>query len=68
MERDSGSPNLDDRLRRCAVEFEANLRQFEHLTEQASRIVFQTISAHIFHQEMVADSRERLEKSRIVLY
>jgi predicted metal-binding membrane protein/DNA-binding CsgD family transcriptional regulator len=68
MEGDSGSPSLDDRLRRCAVEFEANLRRFEHLTDQASRIVFQTISAHIFHQELVADSQERIEKSRIVLY
>jgi hypothetical protein len=61
MERDPGNPSLDDRLRRCAVEFEANLRRFEHLTEQASRIVFQTISAHVYHRELVADSHARLE-------
>ena len=67
--KSSGKKNdLDERLERCAIQFEANLRDFEGLADQASKTVFRRIWNHGLYRELVAESRERLERSRLLLY
>jgi len=58
---------LEDRLRKCKAEFERNVGQFKELAAIVGRVLLARDRKRDLDQVLLADSRERLEKSRLVL-
>jgi len=68
MANDAAEMSLELRIYTCALEFEANIRDFEQLADQSSKAVFRTIWRNGIHRETVAESQALIEKSRLLLY
>ena len=67
MAKDRSNLSLEERVERCALEFAVNARDFARLGNRSSETVARKVWKHDLHQEMVAQSRDRVLRSQLLL-
>jgi hypothetical protein len=67
MANDPWKMSLEERVQRCALAFEVNALDFAELADQSGKALVRKPSIHGMHRELVAESEERVERSRRLL-